>query len=245
MTIFPITQTPLIIPGLSFWHDANDPNNNRTQPADASSVATWVDKTLSRNLTQGTVATQPTFRLNQQAGKPAIRFSSSAIANNGSSGTINLNNQSDCTFFLVLKSTSIPVSQTRVMSFYDTNYTSGRGFLLKAGSANGYIFNIGNSSGGASVANTSVSGTDTCILRCYRNGNTLGMAINGGAASEASNTNTPITDFASYAIGAFGPGGGGFWDGDLFEIMLYNRLLSAAENSVIERYLANRWGLSL
>jgi hypothetical protein len=71
-----------------------------------------------------------------------------------------------------------------------------------------------------------------------------------GGTQQASNTNFQATgntsDTSSLGLGVFGTGiGGGLATATLGELLIYNRALSTEERQQAERYLGNKWGITV
>lgn len=233
------TQFPKIYPGLVLWLDANDPAGNNTQPANASAVATWVDKSGNgRNFTQATGTSQPTYRLNIQGGKPVLRFDGTDdFLSNTSVYTLP---SSDCTIFMVLTSAATSV---RALSF-STSGSGGRGYLVPTNSNTAYGFNIGTSAGGSAAVDSGTL-TNFNIVTCYRSGNTLSANLNNGTETTATNTNVPITDLGKITLGASDTGASLYLNGDVAELMIFSSKLSSSAIVNINRDLSNKWGIAI
>lgn len=225
-----ITPTPLTVSGIQLWLDGSDPagNENTTTPADGTALATWVDKSgRKRNATQATALLQPLFKSNIQGGKGVIRFdgSNDSMATAAFSSAIAV----PYTQFVVFK-TSVYKAFNVVLG--DVTTLSAMG--VHGDSTKMYLFN-------GAVANVGITNTSFNLLYTEWNGASTQISVNGGATSTV-NPGTTRTTLSGLRIGSNSDLSNPF-AGDIAEIIIYNRALSAAEVLNINNYLKNKWGV--
>lgn len=232
---------------LAFWYETSTSSSfSFDQSVDAGNISSWLDinpQAITKlNATQDTDNHKPNYYENVINGLPVVRF-------NGTSDQLDINgnfllaNQSDCTFFIVVKSAATVASNARVMS-YTSLPIGARGYYVQTDS-NTYGFQIGSDASGLAAIATPPSITKANIVTTYRLGNTLGASVNGKAFTTVINTQTPITNLTRITFGAFSGGSGGHWAGDLGEVIFFTRYLKASERKAIEDYLGQKWGISL
>ncbi|AXY73485.1 T9SS C-terminal target domain-containing protein [Paraflavitalea soli] len=79
-------------------------------------------------------------------------------------------------------------------------------------------------------------GTGNAVKHIYSNGQTVGTVTNG---TYITNTTAPLR------IGAISDGPTLWWNGDIAETIVYNRVLAANERAHVESYLALKYGITL
>lgn len=230
---FPITNTPLIIPGVRAWYDASTTS--------AGAVSSWTDKSGNGNhATQGTGAKQPVSTANQLAGKNALIFTGA------SSQTLILPSRlytipnSANTIFCVSKRNTETGAAARIVAIdQSTNFKFVFGYSSVSGAA---VFT--NSNGGTTADVTGLTNTNYQILAGSYNGTTgqYMQANNGTPTTNASGVAVATCDNAY--IGSAGDASR-YLTGGIAEIIIYNRALSAAEIIQINRYLANKWAMPI
>ena len=224
--IFPIEQTPLILPSCFAWYDAF------TTPA--GSVASWTDKSGNGfHLTQGTGSAQPTCTANTLAGKNVLLFDGGDKLI-GPAGMYGISAGASTAFMVSNSTTAV-----------------GRPILGTAAGLSSYAFRYVSSS--LDFVNNGVGLTQAILLpgftaldwnifRGSRSGTAQAIQRNNGTASTNSlGANVTLDEFQ---VGA-GPGAANFHTGGIAEIIIYNRLLTAGEMVQINRYLSNKWGIAI
>lgn len=231
-------RCPAGVAGCSLWLDASDADGNGYAGDDTTSgsLATWVDKSGNGvNFTQSTAGSRPTIQSNIVNGKRVIRF-------DGSDDIM-----SNTVYMGTTKSTIFAVAKG--------NASGGHNRILHAGSSTdgimffgSYLGNFaafyGNGSWNDTSANTrtiSVT-TDYRILSAVNDaGSTTTLAypyVNGLEQNAKTGTTTTYTGLL---LGGYG--GGQYWDGDIAEVIVYNRALTDAERKKVENYLGEKYNL--
>lgn len=233
MAIFPITQPPLIVPGLEEWLDGNDPAGNGVQPAHLSSIATWVDKSgRFNNATQASGANQFLFNANYSGNKGSLTL-------NGTSSfmTAPVILTSLHTVFIVHQPSSLPAPDAII---FHNGTTASSGF--------GYMKRITNRTilfGGANYKVDSAINLNKVLISFVWNGGTSVMWVNGSSTALTNAATAPIMAAGSLTIGADNGGASLFYAGTISEILIYNNPLTTANRQYIERYLSNKWGIAI
>lgn len=245
-TFSPLAFSPVL------WLDADDPS---TITQSSNLVSQWNDKSgLKRHFTQGTSGNQPTLVENNQNGRSGISFNGDKfLTHDAGSDAIRL---FPVTVFFVLQDTSVTqTSQTyrrffsvrrsstatgdfqspngewgknntsRVLwqrtnggGYHSFAYTLNQTFLFTARSTNAYRSVTGNDN---SVSISQGTGDGTIANMRY-------MRV--GASSTAAGNPPAI----------FSPES---WNGYAYEIILYNRILSFNESSLVAKYLNSKWAI--
>jgi hypothetical protein len=224
--------SPLVSTGLKLWLDASDPLGTGELPNNGSSISTWNDKSGNYYHATATNATNyPTFIQNAYHAKPAIRF-------DGINDFLSLNKMvtdiKRCDalslFFVVNKKSyllngrilGINEDGANLLSF---GFNSGAITIQEASSL---IFSV--SEPGVDVYYFEISASSKSI---YRNGQLLGS----NAAAPTFFNASDVSLGQLYA----GASLSNLYNGDLFEVLLFNKTLTPSERKNFEQYLLNKW----
>lgn len=230
-------RSPHTISGLTFWVDAN----KIPSLADGAAVAAWLDLSPTKaHATQATSGNRPVYKVNILNGKPIVRFT--AASSHYLQLASGLSIDDNVTFFAVLKSTSNATAQT----FFGQNSTTGAPhFSLNKGGIT--LPSIGTFIPGFNVAFASVDTlTSFCIFEYRRAGAgaTHNLWKTAVAQSLGVNNTNDFTAAGTQFIGRRASASEHF-DGDIAEIIIYNRALSTAERQAIEWYLSAKYNLGV
>lgn len=240
---------PRQISGLKLWLDASDPNANGTLPSNGASISSWKDKSgVGNDYSQGTGANQPTFNTNQIAGKGAITFAANKFMSGGSTGFPS--GSGARTWFAVVNTTS--ASSTSYIFLYGTNAFVQYWSTINIGSpftTNSSLFIDIDGRGSYTSDFSFVNSTNYILEANYTAGQNVsqtGIIVNGVTKTDVPNIDAvPNTVLANAYVSSNGSGAGGnAWIGQIAEIILYNSSLSAANQGLVRRYLANKWSIS-
>lgn len=220
----PFSFTPPDISGLDLWFDSTDQTTiNSGSPTDGVRVTNWNDKSTSLNhLTQTTIVNQPTWN---------------------SSGSLTFANPNQ----LVFTTNSVPTNATWfiVLNPADT-------------SSNQVIYFRENSSTRTSVGHGGIYAASSAGT--VRKGQPLALGLQLISATQDKITpaveewknQVPATGSSSNTfsggVGAVLSGRSGnpalnAFNGDIFEIIRYNSILSATDRNTVEDYLNNKYGI--
>ncbi len=223
-TSFPVTKTPLIIPGLMGWYDAS------TTPT--GSVASWSDKSGNNfHAVQVTGSKQPTCTANQQAGKNTLVFDGARTLQVPAGLLVVTLGAS--TMYAVANS-SIDNTVQRISRFTGASGNYGLSYNSVAGEI---LFAHGNSTP-RSFNGTTKSNYNLIVGR--NSGTTQAISVNGAAEV----TNALGSDFTADISGWIGAtlGTSQFLTGNIAELIIYQGSHSAAQMLTVNRYLSNKWG---
>lgn len=234
MTAFPITKTPLIIPGLALWLDAAD---TPTITQSNNLVSSVKDKSgRGNNAVNGTGATQPAYDSVAMNGLPSIIFSSNKVLNNSTLAAL----QTGFTMFYVVKQSSIVSGNGALLfqqgasslfaRFDPVNENNRFSTFLKVGS---------NLEPRAMVLTLPVEGTPYILSSKY-NGTTLTSTMHNNGVS-GSQTRTP----AAAGVAGFSIFNSNISNLAMSEVLVYNKFLDTADITKITRYLSNKWGIPI
>ena len=215
-------DTPDKISGLKAWWKADS-----LGLTDGTAVSSWGDSSASGiALTQATSANQPIFKTNIINGQPVVRFDGSNDRLRAAS-TLGLSQPN--TIFIVVGNWNSSTAGNlvdvatgdgaRQLVAYDTGvalgFYAGTGFVSDAPATHpGYICISALFNGASSTIN--VNGTQ--VLTGNPGSNGLGQPT-------------------------IGSDGGNAFGGDIAEIIVFNRALTALERAHVENYLGNKYGI--
>lgn len=227
--------------GLVAWFE---PNTNIT--LNGSGVSSWCDLTRTYCLTQSTAANQPTYTTN--SGRPYLAFNASttylSINNFGGVGA-----NSAYTIIEIFKHNSTATSQQ--ISYFSSSAVSGNGTyshqLYVPGSAWQQYWQWGSGASYVLPDVTPISTSQTII----------GTEINRGRGFEYVNLNstyhsvtstalsTTLTDYTNGTlyIGNQSPAFGIYLNGNIYELLYYNRALTSAEWTIIYNFFKAKYNL--
>jgi hypothetical protein len=221
--------------GIRFWIDSSNVLNG-SNPANNTAISSWVDLSgVSGNAGQSTAGQRPVFRENIQNGLPAIEFDG---ANSQCMQVASVACGSQFTLFVVLE--QITANTWFIEQSPDIN--SNDGFYMYG---NGFASQIKNS--GVNVMTTNIAGwlgTDPVLGMIRYDGTNIIAWKNGalypgstGTGSITNNTVTNVLNIGSRNQSAL------FFDGYLYELILYNGALSNAQVGVLNNYLNRKWSV--
>lgn len=244
MTIFPLTQTPLIVPTCRAWIDASD-----TSAANLISSGGFVsrinDKSGNGNyVLQSTGARQPQTGVQTQSGLNVLSFTAANVQ------FLNfiLNDPMDVPFtvFVVGQSNT---SAAEIQGFIGRRTAAIAGqWTLRFEGTLGEVFNTFAYGSGGLITKASKSSNSNANIHCvaFDNGAGITYQLNNGAVgtgSVLSGYDNSIT--TGLALGASSNAGSGTLDGWIGEAIIYGSILSATNITTVARYLANKWGIAI
>jgi hypothetical protein len=214
------------------WLDAADAT---TLTLSGSNVSEWRDKSgVGIHHIQTTASNQPTYGIDSVYGKPGILFN----------GTSTFLTQSNTSLFPISNTNTYSIFTAHRVSSNSANiHTIYRGvtglerhwFRWQSTFANfladrdpeGYISFASNNVGAMNGTSSFVN--DTTTSSGY---------INGTLIATVSKTSSAISQYL-----AVGGKPGELMSGSIFEVIVFNRVVTATERQQLEGYLAWKWGL--
>ena len=213
---------PTDIAGCLMWLDGADPLNTGIQPSTSAIVTTWVDKSGNNN--NGTGVDNPIF------------VAGGGVQLNGSSqyySTPYTSQPSTENVFVVVKFNNVTGNQ----DILGTSSSSGgpREFQIINSVISLVKYNISYlNTGSATISANTIFMYDYS----YTSSN-LSAYYNGNLDSQVSN---PVA-FDGFGTTNIGYSPISFMDGTVYEIIIYNNVLTTVERQSVENYLVSKWGL--
>lgn len=244
------TSGPENVPDCCLWLDAS----SGVTTVDGN-VSAWNDRSGNGNhASQSTVGSRPLYVASAQGGRPTLRFTDSSSHYMQTSSHVDL--PADCTFFAVYQTGNSFLSQYRIL-YSDDNFPSETAqFFIFAGRYTTGLINSGHAIAGQGsrtiystsgvinnssyiVSTTRSDGTSASTGKVYLNGINVSGAMSGGALS------VPSSSFGTSTIGRSGNNPSYYFQGDISEIIIFNRALSDTERVRVERYLSRKYEVGL
>ncbi len=219
------TFSPGSISGLVTWLDAND-NSKIVQTSGA--ISQWTDSSsAARNFTQGTASKRPTYVANGLNGKAVVHLA--AASGQTLTNSVNVGNSNT----IIYLSRQSGGTNGRMLSGLVDNWLLGywNGYKAQA-YFNGWVYGNGgpyvSDAGWQIFSEAENAGINTAF---YWNGIQMGFTSGGTGPNGLSlNGHQGISEFS---------------DGDIAEVLVYNRLLSDVERGKVEKYLSDKWGINI
>jgi hypothetical protein len=198
--------------------------------ADGNAVSTWDDRSPSNNdAGQSIAVNQPTYKTNERAGQPAVRFANnddfmtcSALASAISASSVvgavksDVTTGSDRNFFYYGN------AQNFIPNF---NWVgAGRNF----GTQNWVSGNYNNPTERSVVSSASFTTDATVATGITNDGGTNRLFLNGNADGTAVSTTVSISTSALPTIGRRGGQNIGYWSGDVYCVSWFTSAISSA-----------------
>jgi hypothetical protein len=237
---FQATNPPVPASGLQLWLRADE-----GVTADGSgNISQWADQgPIQENATQTTAGNQPQFVTNVINGEPVVRFNGSSAYLQLPSGFSNLT--SGVTAFAVFSPTTTAGSErifdigngapfdNTVLSQYGTQATMA---------LTDFRGSIVNQVYGGNELSISVPQEYTAI---QNGGTSMALYQNGSLVAQTTNGVTALNNVLrqSNFIGKSNWSSDPLYQGDMAEILIYNRTLTSSEQEQVEVYLADKYGL--
>jgi hypothetical protein len=224
------------ITDLTLWLRADCVTGNAADPADNSTVSTWID--LSGNGFNATASGSPTYQsdaANLINSQPVVNFNGSSVF---TSIDIRANSRPNISIFAVYKSKG---SGNREGVWGVDNGGWDRFFLARWSNNDGLI-SAGNS---ANVTNSGIIGTATLITTVYRYQVSSGTKVyrNGELSVSITDQADPSNAYTNLLIGS---GGSGLnFTGDIAEIIIFNQALSESDIKTVNGYLNTKYNLGI
>ena len=190
-------------------------------------VSAWADRAGLQTVTQGTGANRPTVVAAALNGRPALAFTSPQFLTHG------LRLVPPCTLIAVAKTSHVAGDYAGIGAF-----SSGLGGpLLFAQSAVAQRWGVyANANADSGQALTTFKRV-VAVIRAF---NEIDLRTNGTSVTVATGVSGYVV---ANAIGAANGGGTQNLEGQIAELLAFNRALSAAECQEIEGYLGGKYAL--
>ncbi|MBW8686961.1 Ig-like domain-containing protein [Chitinophaga rhizophila] len=229
--------------GTVLWLDAGDVLNGGTAPAYGTTLTTWYDKSGSGRNAVSSGANPVIFNSGGANDRPVVRFNRTS-ASAGSGMTVNgldirAGTNADVTIFAVYRPGTND-GNTQAVWGNDNGGSQQRYFNSKA--ATGTTDASLNTGGTAVVIPGGAKAGETRLVTAmYSSGANNGSAVylNGKLISAFTDQTSNTGGQTNFRIGL--DGDNNYFNGDISELIVYNRTLTACEVETINIYLANKY----
>ncbi|TWV91723.1 hypothetical protein FEF09_28725 [Chitinophaga pinensis] len=243
ISLFAQTGPAAVNNGIVLWLDANDVLAGATAPAYGSTLSTWYDKSGSGHNAVSSGANPVIYNSGGANDRPVVHFNRTS-ASAGSGMTINgldirAGTLADVTIFAVYRPGTNDGNAQAVWGA-DVGATQQRYFNNKA--ATGTTDASLNTGGTAVVIpGGAKSGETRLVTAVYSKGtsNASAVYLNGKLISAFTDNTADATGRTDMRIGL--DGDNNYYNGDISELIVYNRKLNACDIEKINIYLANKY----
>ena len=238
-------KSPVIsIDKLVMWLETTSDKSFITSEITATTptISTWNDLNylsayLPNNATQATTASQPKYTTNAINGLPALRF-------DGSGDFLNFNGtslaNSNYTIFVVEQRRS-----TQDENYFINNTVGGTNLGLFLGFSSNTI-NFDHFASSLHSASLGKYSSPIPRIHAFRFSSTAGVGrnyyLNGILLSSNTALTTPLTSYNNANIAKYTLC---YYNGDIGEIIMFNKALSGTERKDVEQYLGKKWGIKV
>lgn len=238
------TSSPSVISGLSGWWDASSIN-----PGEAGAVATLPDRSgLGRTVEQVDSTKRPTWRGNAVNGKPVLRFdgTNDFLRSLSAANPALVGADGSFTAFAVVSRTAANTGGFSIAD-QDNDAAPNRTAQFLRTFNNNLESIAFNNTGSAFVdAGPSMGvANQSYIVSSTRTTTSVESFVNGVSNGSTAVTGTGNTTSAIFSIGAYNGGTLSHWPGDIAEVIIYNRNLTASERATVHSYLQDRYAVTV
>lgn len=235
----PIIPVPLDISHPTLWLDATD--HSTILPSPNGNVTTWNDKSgNNHDLTQSSSFIRPNHTLDATNGLSTVTFALGDYLTREKLYGKNIFASNSSTAFFVIRHTSGGAGATWLQ--WKNGAHNVQLSMLASGFPNStFDDGIGGSNVSISAGMSSLS--IITMIKSSTPGSTNTLTFSLYPANNASSANTSTLDLnnaQSLTLGIDTDILNG-WAGDIGEVIIYNRALTASEQSRIQQYLAEKW----
>jgi len=207
-------------------------------------VAQWVNQAYTdMNPVQATSSNQPTFTSDGIGGIPTLRFDGNDYLE-FASASIPAMNPNEFTMFIVCSALG-GQGAYRSLITSRSNIPGRSGYMFYANSVN--TWDVVHGTGASYVATTSTTGValnTPSVLTGERNASTTKIYVNNALEDSDSSAFVKNTVYpARIGTGQTESFPTFFWNGDVSEIIIFNKALSSTERTEIYDYLAEKYSI--
>jgi hypothetical protein len=236
---YPTTDLP-VKNGLLLWLDASD--DSTFSYSSGTEVSQWRDKSGNNfHANQSNSSYQPS-RSSIINSRKGVNFNAGNLDNLIISSGISL--PTDASIFIIYK----PATQVYNYAVLIDNYHGGgtAGFVIqRVNNLSQFYYANGNGSSFVDASASPWTYTDNVIqlLSLNKSGANATPYISGTAQTTRTVYANTAQVTTALAIGYWGHGGGRYYNGDMCEILIFNRALNSTEMKQVHTYLGQKWGI--
>lgn len=240
---------PIDISSCQLWLDAADAS---TITLNGSTVSQWRDKSLNGySVNQANASLQPTYTTSAQNGLSGIQFSVSTYLSTLSTNMPNFTTGASSSLFVAARNASTNTGWNIISTIW-FDITTTPGVVGGGTSRYHFSFNQGGTPGPTLFANGALVGQVTSNVIATSANAIVGFTLS--STSSTININGTTYSYSGVTL-PNATGNSEFLLGDprnnsslsnnimIFEVVGFNSQLNAGERQLVERYLADKWGL--
>lgn len=208
-----------------------------------SNISGWSDVSGNRNdLTQSESSNKPTFVSSAINSLPAVSFDGSNDFLNIPDGFSDFSK--GASIFVVSKPTAFPNANPTILDL--GNGTSSDNIILSTASPNSLSFDVNDGSTASSLSSSSgLTLNQYQVFEAFQEGeDTASILTDGVLGSRGAIFDINILQRVNNRLGDTSSGGSNF-QGEIAEVLIYDRKLSKSEQWFVESYLNHKYGLSV
>ena len=227
-------------PDLGFWLKADAGTSSTT---DGANFATWTDQSPNAHAVIAANATrEPTFQTDVLNFNPAVHFDGSDGLDVAS--TLGLGGTSDFTVFAVADNEPGAFNADTLLGPQLANGRNRGGLQYRTGGGGAYELLSRAHVGGFSLLTTPDAPYEPALTSFSRGGNDFTSYVSG--ALDTATTSNYSFNFHNMSVGYSHPpfNQGEFFQGDIAELIVFNRDLTATEKGQVNSYLSVKYGIS-
>ncbi|MDO6738211.1 sialate O-acetylesterase [Wenyingzhuangia sp. 2_MG-2023] len=240
------TALPTDFKDLVLWLDAEDVDGDNITEGlsedglSESKVTIWKDKSGENNDVTGTAL--PTLLENQLNNKPTVDFSGYKYLATSNQGQITANGSytklAVFTYNTATGSNHIISSENLGTVFWGATTNKVNAWHIGGGSNNpGYMT--------SDAANDFTTSYHIAVIRYDNIANDSQLSIINIDGTQQADTDNTVQTHQAKAITIGGHNGGASLDGNIAEVLVFNRGLSDTEIDCMEAYLSSKWGIAV
>lgn len=240
---YPTTDLP-VKNGLLVWLDAAD--DSTFSYSSGTEVSQWRDKSGNNfHANQATVANQPSRNTVVNSRKSVNFTSANGDFMRVNSGMVFTNS---VTAIVFIKPGTQNNAYANILD-QDHGMDGANGWVIQRNNvSSAWLSWVANAAGDNWFNPNQVSYTDNTsqIVTLRKGSSTLTLYSNGTSSGDVAVANQQIrqANYIGLNIGYWRAGAGRFYNGEICEILVYNRALSLTELKQVHTYLGQKWGIS-
>lgn len=244
-------QSLPVTSGLRIWLDAKDVNAGAAQPTTGATVATWRDKSGNGNNVTSAGTASPVYNATGLNGFPTIRLAPSSKFSG--SNIFPSTTSAQTTIFMVYNNVNTTTNFLLNLNGdnVDDSGTTARFSLHLPWGSGGFYFDAGGCCGSTRLAAAYPVAITRPVIMAAGNSTTtysgfpgtINQFVRFDGVTRANDANA----IAPVVSGGFrlGSTSGYSFDGNVSEVIIFDRALSLSEVQQVECYLAGKWAITV
>lgn len=240
--------TPAMLPGIRIWLDASQLKwQGSSEMADATALDNWrsivkLPFSSSDVAFTGSSTSRPLYKRNIQNSKAGILFDGSNDLLTGPTDWSNICSRNEHTIVIVCKPTAL-VSTGSGTTYSRPNLVGSIGqydgiSISPSGGNNIFTAWQYDASGLATASTGSIAANNMVLIESWHQNGVLSISLNQATAVTATLRETTVNG-STMQLGT--AGGGAYFTGYLFEVLIFDRALTTQQRTALGNYLRTKW----